>query len=509
MNDNQQGTGLELQLNKVGVIGAGAMGRGIAQVCAAAGCEVQLYDSASEAVARARQAVRDDLDQAVRKGKLAQDEAEATLARIHAQADLRGLADCHLVVEAIVEKLEPKQGLFKELEAIVAPDCVLATNTSSLSVTAIAAACQRPERVAGWHFFNPVPRMRLVEVIQAPRTAPQVVQALAELSKRVGHRAVVASDSPGFVVNHAGRAFVTEGLKLLAERCAEHHVIDAILRNAGFRMGPLELLDLTALDVSVPVMESIHAQYYGDDRYRPVALARTRMTAGLLGRKTGEGFYSYASGVQQRPAVAPQAVAEASVWWPTSGPAALPEALADLFPAGARRYNPTQADLLLVAPVGADLSTTVVELGLDASKTLAIDPLFSSRTGVTLMASPASSADTVARAQGLLAGLEIPSFLVNDSPGYVAPRVVACVVNLACEMAQQGVAAPADIDAAVRLGLGYPCGPFEWGDRLGASVVLQVLQGLHATFGDQRYRPSPWLVRRARLGLSLSAPDRR
>lgn len=496
-------------MQRVGVIGAGAMGRGIAQVCAAAGCEVQLYDSAGEAVVRALDAVRDDLAQAVRKGKLGQDEADATLARVHAQADLRGLADCQLVVEAIVEKLEPKQALFRELEAIVAPDCVLATNTSSLSVTAIAAACQRPERVAGWHFFNPVPRMRLVEVIQAPRTDSQVVQALSELSQRVGHRAVVASDSPGFVVNHAGRAFVTEGLKLLAERCAEHHVLDTILRNAGFRIGPLELLDLTALDVSVPVMESIHAQYYGDDRYRPVALARTRMMAGLLGRKTGEGFYSYASGVQQRPAVELPAACQASIWWPTSGPAALPELLAGLLPAGTRHADPAQADVLLLAPLGTDLSSTVVEMGLDAAKAIAIDPVFSSRTGVTLMASPATALETVQRAQGLMAGLEIPSFLVSDSPGYVAPRVIACVVNLACEMAQQGVAAPADIDAAVRLGLGYPAGPFEWGDRLGAGLMLQVLQGLHATFGDQRYRPSPWLVRRARLGLPLSAPDRR
>jgi 3-hydroxybutyryl-CoA dehydrogenase len=490
-------------------VGAGAMGRGIAQVCAAAGCGVHLFDTSAEAVARGLDAVRADLAQAVSKGKLAQEDADATLARIRPASELRQLGDCELVVEAIIEQLEAKQNLLRELEGIVSPECVLATNTSSLSVTAIATACKEPRRVAGWHFFNPVPRMRVVEVIQAPRTAPQVVQALVSLSQRIGHKAVVASDSPGFVVNHAGRAFVTEGLKLLAEGAAEHHVLDAILRNcAGFRMGPFELLDLTGLDVSVPVMESIHSQYYGDDRYRPVTLARTRMVAGLLGRKSGQGFYAYENGKASPPAaqVAPP-VAEAKLWWPTSGAGALPESVASLLPAGKRQPDPQKADVILLAPLGRDLSSTVADLALDPARTIAVDPLFSGSGGVTLMVSPATTGATVEAARGAFGG--IPSFVIADSPGYVAPRVVACIVNLACEMAQQGVASPADIDAAVRLGLGYPAGPFEWGDRLGAARVLDILQGLHATFADQRYRPSPWLVRRARLGLSLSAPDRR
>ncbi len=495
----------------LGVVGAGAMGRGIAQVCAAAGCSVLLFDNDQKAVAGALEAVAADVATAVRKGRLAQDEADATVARIQPAHALAALAGCELVVEAIVEKLEPKQALFSALEAIVPPGCVLATNTSSLSVTAIAAACRHPSRVAGWHFFNPVPRMRLVEVIRAPHTSQDVVQAMVSLSERVGHRPVVASDSPGFVVNHAGRAFVTEGLKLLAEGSAEHPVIDAILRHAGFRMGPLELLDLTALDVSVPVMESIHTQYYGDDRYRPVALARTRMVAGLLGRKTGQGFYTYEAGVLQPPAATPPVNADASVrlWWPESGPAALPASIASLLPAGNRHADPADADVQLLAPLGADLSATVTDLSLDPAKALAIDPMFSNRDGATLMVSPATDEATVRRARGLLSSLGIPDFVIADSPGYVAPRVVACVINLACEMAQQGVAAPADIDAAVRLGLGYPHGPFEWGDRLGARRVFAILKGLHATFGDQRYRPAPWLARRANLGLSLSAPDRR
>lgn len=488
------------------------MGRGIAQVCAAAGCTVQLFDSVKEGVTRAIEAVRADLAQAVAKGRLSQEDADATLARILPVQDLRQMGECELVVEAIIEQLEPKQRLFRDLEAIVAPHCILATNTSSLSVTAIASTCEVPSRVVGWHFFNPVTRMKVVEIIQAPRTAPEAAQALVALSRRIGHRPVLTSDSPGFVVNHAGRAFVTEGLKLLAERAAEYQVLDAILRTcAGFRMGPFELLDLTGLDVSVPVMESIHTQYYGDDRYRPVTLARTRLLAGLLGRKSGQGFYSYESkGATPQPAKSATATATAgaTVWWPTDGPAALPEAIAALLPAGQRVAQAQQADVILLAPLGADLSTTVVKLQVDASKSVAIDPVFAGSTGVTLMACPGTASATIEAARGLFAAQSIPAFVISDSPGYVAPRVVACIVNLACEMAQQGIASPADIDAAVRLGLGYPAGPFEWGDRLGAGRVLEILQGLHATFADPRYRPSPWLVRRARLSLPLSAPDR-
>lgn len=501
---------MDRNLERIGIVGAGAMGRGIAQVCAAAGCDVRLFDTAEGAPARAIEAVRADLAQGVSRGKLAQPDTDATLARIHPASALAELTDSDLVVEAIVEQLEAKQNLFRELEALVRPDCILATNTSSLSVTAIASTCKAPGRVAGWHFFNPVPRMRVVEVICAPRTLPRAIEALVALSKRIGHRAVVASDSPGFIVNHAGRAFVTEGLKLLAERAATHQVLDQILRTcAGFRMGPFELLDLTGLDVSVPVMESIHAQYYGEDRYRPVTLARTRMQAGLFGRKSRQGFYSYAQPAAEEAPRQPAADVKASVWWATQGDAALSGNVSALFTQVRRASSPEAADAILVSPLGDDLTSTVARLGIDAAKAVAVDPLFAGKSGVTLMACPATRAHAIEAVRAAFDAEAIPSFLIADSPGYAAPRVVACIVNLACEMAQQGVASPADIDAAVRLGLGYPAGPFEWGDKIGAARILQIMQGLHTIFGDQRYRPAPWLVRRARLSLSLSAPDLR
>lgn len=499
-----------LKIRKVGIIGAGAMGRGIAQVCAAAGCSVRLFDMQAEAVTRAIASIRDDLAQGVAKGRLAQADADTLVAAIQPIDSLSQVAGCELVVEAIAEQLEAKQRLFRDLEAVVDTTTLLATNTSSLSVTAIAAACAEPSRVAGWHFFNPVPRMRVVEVIRALKTAPEAVEALVALSEQVGHRAVVTADSPGFVVNHAGRAFVTESLKLLAERAGEHEVLDDILRHcAGFRMGPFELLDLTGLDVSVPVMESIHAQYYGDDRYRPVALARTRLLAGLLGRKSGEGFYRHGAAKQAAAALTPTDVRLATTfWWPTDGVCAVPASVAALLPASVRLEDAATADVILVAPLGPDLSTTVEQSGLDAARTVAIDPLFAGLAGVTLMTCPATRASVVEAAAAAFAANGVRSFVIADSPGYVAARVVACIVNLACEIAQQGIASPADIDAAVRLGLGYPFGPFEWGDRLGTRRILDLMQGLHTAFADPRYRPAPWLVRRARLGLPLSAPDR-
>ena len=219
---------------------------------------------------------------------------ERLLARIRPIDKLEDLADVDLVVEAIVERIEAKRDLMRALEAIVRPQAVIVTNTSSLSVTAIAAAARNPERVAGYHFFNPVPAMKLVEIIRGAHTDPGIEAALVELTGRFGHRAVLASDTPGFIVNHAGRAFGTEALGMLREGVASVPRIDAILRDAaGFRMGPFELMDLTGLDVSHPVMESVYNQYYQDPRYRPSVIAAQRMTAGLLGRKTGKGFYVY------------------------------------------------------------------------------------------------------------------------------------------------------------------------------------------------------------------------
>jgi 3-hydroxybutyryl-CoA dehydrogenase len=281
----------------LGIVGTGAMGRGIAQIAAQAGIRVLLFDALHGAAANARETVVGTLAKLADKGRISADALAAATARLEVVRNLDELASAQVIVEAIVENLDVKKQLFQQLEDIIGADCILATNTSSLSVTSIAAACKRPERVAGFHFFNPVPLMKIVEVIDGLLTAPWAADALLALGGRMGHTAVRAKDTPGFIVNHAGRGFVTEALRVLGEGIADFREVDCIMREAaGFRMGPFELMDLTGLDVSQPVMESIYHQYYQEARYRPSPIAAQRLTGGLLGRKTGRGFYDYADG---------------------------------------------------------------------------------------------------------------------------------------------------------------------------------------------------------------------
>jgi len=492
----------------LGIAGAGAMGRGIAQIAAQAGIRVRLFDLAPGAAAAAREAIGATLQGLAVKGKVTTEAAAAAAARIEPAAALDAFADCQIVIEAIVEKLEAKRALLRDLEGVVAEDCILASNTSSLSVTEIAAALKQPGRVAGYHFFNPVPLMKVVEVVDALLTEPWVGEALTQLAHRMGHAPVRARDTPGFIVNHAGRGYVTEALRLLGENVAAFHVIDAVLRDAGgFRMGPFELLDLTGLDVSHPVMESIYRQYYEEPRYRPSALAAQRLAGGLLGRKSGRGFYSYAGGKQQTfPDAAAPGARPQRVWISPARPelarrvAELVQRLGGSF---GKSQSPQDGDLIVVTPLGEDASACAAREGLDPARTVAIDALFGLEKRRTLMTTPLTAAAARDEAHGLFAADGVPVGVIRDSAGLVAQRVVAHIVNIGCDIAQQGIATPADIDRAVMLGLGYPKGPLALGDSVGARTVLAILEGLQQGSGDPRYRPSPWLRRRALLGASL------
>ena len=492
----------------IGVAGCGLMGRGIAQIAAQAGDRVVLFDARPGAADEARVALGQTWQRLVTRGKLDAATADAALGRVRAAAQLADLADCEVVVEAIVEDLDIKQRLFAELEDVVAADAILATNTSSLSVTAIAAGLQHAGRVAGFHFFSPVPLMKIVEVVDGLLTEPAVSEALLALGERWGHAAVRAKDTPGFIVNHAGRGYGTEGLRVLAEAVAPHPVIDRVLRDcAGFRMGPCELLDLTGLDVSGPVMDSIYHQYYEEPRFRPQPVVRTMQAAGLLGRKSGRGFYTYTDGVQARPPehLLPAVRAE-SVWVSDAQPAAaarVRELVAGLGARVSHGARPADDDLIIVTPLGEDASTCAAREGLDARRTVAVDTLFAMDARRVVMTTPVTTAEWRDRALGLLGADGVPVDPIRDSAGLIAQRVVAHIVNIACEIAQYGIAAPADIDRAVTLGLGYPRGPLAWGDALGPRQVLAVLENLLATTGDPRYRPSPWLRRRAQLDVSL------
>ncbi len=299
-----------MTVNTLAIVGTGIMGMGIAQIAAQAGIEVLLFDAKSGAAEKGRQSLKATLEKLASKGKFTDDELQATLNNLIVIDELASIAKVDVVVEAIIENLDIKQQLFKQLEAVVPAETILATNTSSLSVTAIAADCDHPERVVGFHFFNPVPLMKIVEVIPGLSTKPSVVDTLKDLAKRMGHLGVVAKDTPGFIVNHGGRAYGTEALKILGEGVASFEQIDRILRDgAGFRMGPFELMDLTGVDVSHPVMESIYEQFYHEARYRPHPLTRQMLMGKKLGRKVGEGFYQYKDG-QKSVAITSQSLSE-------------------------------------------------------------------------------------------------------------------------------------------------------------------------------------------------------
>jgi len=493
------------------VVGCGAMGRGIAQLLARAGLEARLFDAQPGVAQTARAAIAADIDKLVSRGKLTASDATAAKGRLQPVSSPSQLGGATLVVEAVIEDLEAKRSLFIELESIVGERAILATNTSSLSVTAIAAACRRPERVAGFHFFNPAPVMKLVEVVAALRTEAAVCDALADLARRFGHTQVRALDSPGFIVNHAGRGYGTEGLKILAEGVCEPAVLDAVLRDAcGFKLGPCELLDLTGLDVSHPVMESIYHQYYEEPRYRPQVLTQRMLEGGLLGRKRGGGFYRYVDGQPQRPPPPPQPTAAAPrVWIDPAGAERAASVRAALAPGvesdeGAR---PADESLIVVTPLGRDTTHAIVTRDLDPRRTVAFDGLFPGRAVRCLFANPGLDEQWREPARAAFAGNGATAYLVRDSVGLIAQRVLAHVVNIACSIAEQRIAVPADIDLAVELGLGYPQGPLAWGDSIGAANLHQILDGLlHAT-GDPRYRPTLWLARRAALGLPLTTVD--
>ena len=494
----------------VGIVGAGAMGRGIAQLAAQAGSTVLLFDSQSVVVPAALADICAQWDRLREKGRMDQASVDACKARLRQAHALSELASCELVVEAIVERLDIKAGLFAQLENLVAPTAVLASNTSSLSITAIAAGLKQPQRVAGFHFFNPVPLMKVVEVVSGLKTDTHTCAALSDYARQMGHAPVLAQDTPGFIVNHAGRGYGTEALRIISEGVTDFATVDRILRDqVGFRLGPFELMDLTALDVSHPVMESIYHQYYEEPRYRPSVITAQRLAAGVVGRKSGEGFYRYQDNRAQIPAEAapPQLDALPPVWVSPRAArrAELLQLLKDL---GARietGQTPSEQALILVAPLGFDVTTMAVVEHLDPTRTVGIDLLIedSATKRRVLATNPATRSDMRAAAHALFARDGKAVSVIRDSGGFVTQRVVATIVNIASDICQQGICTPKDLELAVTLGLAYPLGPLAMGDRYGPTNVLEVLFNLQTVYGDPRYRPSPWLRRRGAIGLSL------
>ncbi|MEV0010144.1 3-hydroxyacyl-CoA dehydrogenase [Streptomyces sp. NPDC047973] len=499
---------------RIRIVGAGAMGRGIAQWAAVAGHTVELCDVRTEAVTAAVDFVRSMLERAVHKGRMSSGDAAAALERLIPLDDPWAPGpEVELVVEAVREDLDTKAEVFGKLEGALPESAVFATNTSSLSVTRIAAALRDPGRLAGLHFFNPVPLMKIVEVVPGAATRPEIPPALTALVESCGHRAVTVADTPGFLVNHAGRGLVTEALALLEESVADPAGIDRIARDVlGLRMGPFELMDLTGLDVTAAVIDSIWEGFRHEDRLRPSYLTPNRVAAGLHGRKTGQGWFPYGSG-----ATGPAAES------PVTGDAGRPVFVAGPEGDGLRSAlnatgatvedgpEPSAGAVVLVPVWGTTVAAAVSALGLPAARTFGVDPLPAAGRrrvlSVTPAADPAAARDARAVLARAGAGQEPYAVsVVRDTAGSVAQRLLASIVSVAASIAERSLATPADIDLAVTTGLGYPAGPLAWGDRIGAARLLELQRGLHSTTGDPRHRPTRWVTERAQLGLRLTDP---
>lgn len=488
----------------VGVVGAGAMGRGIAQSCLAARFHVVLQDLAEEALGRATADIRAGLQKQADKG-IVDAELPARLSeRLSCTTDLRALGAAGLVIEAVVERLGVKQALFSELEAVVPEDSILATNTSSLSVSAIASGCRNPSRICGLHFFNPVPLMKLVEVVAGASTAPEVIERALAFCRQVGKVAVSVPDRPGFLVNLGGRAYTTEALHVQAEGVAGPAVIDAIMRDTlGFRMGPFELMDLTGIDVNLPATLQIWQGYQYDPRLETTPLHHAMHDAGRFGRKSGRGFHEYgerSAAVAEPPtAHEPQRLHAFVPEWSAGF-----QVLADT----SRLANtPDDGECpILVTPWSEDALTRSVREGFELSRVVAIDFLGVARKALTLM-TPVGPSRVVAQLADSLRAAGWKVAVIKDSTGFVAPRIAAMIANLGCEMAQAGIGSPEDIDLAMKLGLNYPQGPFEIVDLLGAGRVLALLCALQEQTGSDRYRPSLWLRRRVLAGVPIRTPS--
>jgi 3-hydroxybutyryl-CoA dehydrogenase len=501
---------------RIRIIGAGVMGRGIAQWAITGGHTVELADARPESVTDAGRFIRSMFDRAVQKDRMSRGEAAAALGRLVAlgspweQGD-----DVELVVEAVREDLDTKAEVFGRLEDLLPASTVFTTNTSSLPVTRIAAGLSDPSRLAGLHFFNPVPLMRIVEVVPGAATRPEIPPMLADFVRGCGHRAVVVADTPGFLVNHAGRGLVTEALALLEEQVSDPAGIDRIARDVlGLRMGPFELMDLTGLDVTATVIDSIWQGFRHSDRLRPSFLTPNRVAAGLHGRKTGRGFYDYGDGAAATPPETPvTGDAERPVRVAGSGQDAdaLRTVLTTSGAAVETGEGHSERAVVLVPTWGTSVAAAVAADGLPAQRTLGVDPLALAGCRRVLAMTPATDPAAARDARAVLARPSPDSAspavsVVRDTAGSVAQRLIASIVSVAASIAERGIATPEDIDLAVTTGLGYPTGPLAWGERLGARRVLALQEALHTTTGDPRYRPTRWVSERAQLGLPLTTP---
>ncbi|MFJ4336798.1 3-hydroxyacyl-CoA dehydrogenase [Streptomyces sp. NPDC088915] len=478
----------------VAVVGTGTMGQGIAQVALVAGHPVRLYDSAPGRAGEAVAALTARLDRLVEKGRLDAGAREAAVGRLHAAGELAELADAALVVEAIVEDPAVKRRLFADLEEVVGDDTVLATNTSSLSVTAVAGGLRLPGRFVGLHFFNPAPLLPLVEVVSGFATDPDVATRAYETVKGWGKTPVRCTDTPGFLVNRVARPFYAEALRIHEEGGADPATIDAALRESGgFRMGPFELTDLIGQDVNEAVTRSVWESFHHDPKFTPSLAQRRLVESGRLGRKTGHGWFSYAEGAERpEPHTAPPAKApERITVLGDLGPA---EPLVGLFEEAGVEVRREGGDGYVRLPGGARLGLADGEASFErpGEETVRFDLAldYARATRIVLSTGEHTSAASLAEAVGLFQALGKRVSVIGDVPGMIVARTVAMLADLAADAVERGVATAEDVDTAMRLGVNYPAGPLEWAEKVGHARVRDLLASLHERYPTGRYAPS-------------------
>ena len=501
----------------IGVAGAGTMGSGIAQLGCVAGMRTLLHDPDPAALERGIARIHRQLERGVERGRMTEADAQAARGQLVAAEDLADFAGCELVIEAAPERIELKRDLFARLSEIVSPTCVLATNTSSLLVTALATGATGPERVVGMHFFNPPPVMKLLEVVAGVESSAEAIATARAAGEAMGKRVIDAIDGPGFLVNRSNRPFSLEALKLLAEQMAPLEAIDRICRlGGGFRMGPFELMDLVGVDTGFEISRSFFDQSFGEPRWRPSPIAARTVAAGHHGRKTGRGYYSYPDEGEYRPAdpeppapgggeglvvIAGETqlaveleVAATDAGWEVVSPAEAVGGPAPFLILDLTGGDPPEAPLQ-GAPQAiccAAGSLTALDPGGSAVGFHALPPLQSCGL-VELTRGPDSADSAAAAAERFFASLGKHTEWVGDAPGLVLGRIVCQLVNEAAFAIGEGVGTAQDIDTGMTLGLNYPRGVLAWADEIGLDHVLGVLDALHEERGEERYRVAPLL----------------
>jgi 3-hydroxybutyryl-CoA dehydrogenase len=440
-------------IERIGVVGAGTMGAGIAQLACLGRFETYLHDPVTDALDEGAARLREALVKGADRGRWTQAQAEAASARLRAVARFEDLGRCEMVIEAAPESLELKRELFARLAGVCGAEAILATNTSSLSVTAIASGVERPERFCGMHFFNPPALMRLVEVVAGDETSEETLTKASEVARAMGREPIRATDAIGFVANRVARPFTLEALRLLGDRIATHDQIDRIVRiGGGFRMGPFELMDLVGVDVNFEVAKSFWEQSFHEPRWQPSPIQARMVAAGRLGRKAGRGYYDF----------------------------------------GDRPYRPDDPE-----PPDRDPGWRRNPEVEDSVYFVAF-PSLEEATLVELAHRPATTPTDAEAAEAYFRSMGKHVEWVGDAPGLVLGRIVCQIVNEAHFAVGQGIATPDDVDTAMRLGFNYPRGPFEWANAIGPARVVSVLDAVHSELGEERYRVAPLLRRAAR-----------